>query len=96
VLGFSKLSILKGADMAEQTLEERQKVLRELEDIQNTLTSAVEKVARLQLETETSDPGMQETFDGCVSSLSQVTEQIQTVRSDYEMETARRQNEGEL
>ncbi len=82
--------------MAEQTLEDRQKISRELEDVQNTLTSAVEKVARLQLETESSDPGMQEIFDGCVSSLSQVTEQISTARSDYEMETARRQNEGEL
>lgn len=82
--------------MAEQTLEERQKVLRELEDIRNSLSAALEKVARVQMETEVTDPGMQETFDGCVSSLSQVTEQIGTVQSDYEMETARRQNEGEL
>lgn len=82
--------------MADQTLEERQKISRELTDIQNSLAAAIEKVARLQMETESTDPGMQETFDGCVSSLSQVTEQIQTVSSDYEMETARRQNEGEL
>ena len=82
--------------MAEQTLEDRQKVARELEDIHNSLAAALEKVARVQMETETTDPGMQETFDGCVSSLSEVAEQIQTVSSDYEMETARRQNEGEL
>ncbi len=79
-----------------ETLEDRQKVLRELEDIHNSLTAALEKVARVQLETETASPEMQETFDGCVSSLSQIAEQIQTVSSDYEMETARRQNEGEL
>jgi hypothetical protein len=82
--------------MAEQTLEDRQKVLRELEDIHSSLTAALEKVARVQLETETTDPGMQGTFDGCVSSLSEVAEQIATIRDDYEMETARRQNEGEL
>lgn len=82
--------------MAEQTLEDRQKVLRELEDIHNSLAAALEKVARVQLETETTDPGMQETFGGCVSSLSEVAEQIGIIRDDYEMETARRQNEGEL
>ncbi len=78
------------------TLEDRQKVARELEDIHNSLAAALEKVARVQMETQTTDPGMQETFDGCVSSLSNVAEQIRTVSSDYEMETARRQNEGEL
>ncbi len=78
------------------TLEDRQKVTRELEDIHNSLVAALEKVARVQMETQTTDPGMQETFDGCVSSLSNVAEQIRTVSSDYEMETARRQNEGEL
>ncbi len=82
--------------MAEQTLEERQKVLRELEDIRNSLSAALEKVARVQMETEATDPGIQETFDGCVSSLSQLAEQLGTVHDDYEMETARRQNEGEL
>lgn len=82
--------------MIEQTLDERQKVTRELEDIENSLTSALEKVARVQMETEQSDPGIQESFDGCVSSLSRTAEQIQAIRSDYEMETARRQNEGEL
>lgn len=82
--------------MAEQTLEDRQKVFRELEDIHNSLAAALEKVARVQLETETTDPGMQETFNGCVSSLSEVAEQIGIIRDDYEMETARRQNEGEL
>lgn len=79
-----------------ETLEDRQKVSRELGDIYNSLTAALEKVARVQLETETASPEMQETFDGCVSSLSRIAEQIQTVSSDYEMETARRQNEGEL
>ena len=78
------------------TLEDRQKVARELEDIHNSLAAALEKVARVQMKTQTTDPGMQETFDGCVSSLSSVAEQIRTVSSDYEMETARRQNEGEL
>lgn len=82
--------------MADQSLEDRQKVSRELEDIHNSLAAALEKIARVQMETESTDPGMQETFDGCVSSLSKVAEQIQTVNSDYEMETARRQNEGEL
>ncbi len=77
-------------------LEDRQKVTRELEDIHNSLAAALEKVARVQMETEATDPGMQETFDGCVSSLGSVAEQIRTVSSDYEMETARRQNEGEL
>ena len=82
--------------MAEQTLEERRKVTRELEDIRNSLSAALEKIARVQMETEATDPGMQETFDGSVSSLSQLAEQIGTIQDDYEMETARRQNEGEL
>lgn len=79
-----------------ETLEERQKVARELEDIQNSLSAAVEKIARVQLETEQNSPELQETFDACVSSVGGAAEQIGTLRSDFEMETARRQNEGEL
>ena len=79
-----------------ETLEERQKVARELEDIQNSLRAAAEKVARVQLGTEQTNPEMQRTFDACMTSLSGTAEQMGTLRSDYEMETARRQNEGEL
>lgn len=82
--------------MAEQTLDERQKVSRELEDIYNSLTSALEKVARLQLETETTDPQMQDDLGACVGRLSELAEKVQGLSSDYEMETTRRQNEGEL
>lgn len=82
--------------MAEQTLDERQKVSRELGDIHNSLISALEKVARLQLETETTDPQMQDDLGACVGSLSELAEKIQGLSSDYEMETTRRQNEDEL
>lgn len=79
-----------------ETLDERQKVARELEDIQNSLSAAIQKIARVQLETEGNSPEMQETFDACVSAVGGAAEQMGTLRSDYEMETARRQNEGEL
>ena len=79
-----------------ETLEERQKVSRELEDIQNSLSAVIQKIARVQLETEQSSPELQETFDACVSAVGGAAEQMGTLRSDFEMETARRQNEGEL
>ena len=79
-----------------ETLEERQKVSRELEDIQNSLSAAIQKIARVQLETEQNSPDLQETFDAYVSAVGGAAEQMGTLRSDYEMETARRQNEGEL
>ncbi len=79
-----------------QTLDDRQKVSRELEDIHNSLTSALEKVARLQLETEKTDPQMQDDLGACVSGLSELAEKVQGLSGDFEMETARRQNEGEL
>ncbi len=82
--------------MAEQTLEDRQKVSRELADIHNSLTAALEKVARLQLETEKTDPQMQDDLGACVSGLSELAEKVQGLSGDFEMETARRQNEGEL
>jgi len=82
--------------MAEQTLDERQKVSRDLDDIYNSVTAAIEKIARAQLETEASDPELAGALSDCLSSLSQTAETVQGLRGDYEMETARRQNEGEL
>lgn len=79
-----------------QTLEDRRKVLRDLEDIHNSVVAAIEKVARSQLETEESDPATAEALSACLSSLSGTAEQMQGLKGDFEMETARRQNEGEL
>jgi len=81
--------------MAEQTLEDRRKISRELEDIYNSLVAASQKVARVQMETE-DDPTIQDTLSECVASLSVLVERVQGLASDFEMETARRQNEGEL
>lgn len=79
-----------------QTLEDRQKVSRDLEDIHNSVVAAVEKVARAQLETEADDPEMAAALSECLSSLSATAEQMQGLMSDFEMGTTRRQNEGEL
>lgn len=79
-----------------QTLEERQKVSRDLEDIHNSVVAAVEKVARAQLEIEENDSEMADALSECLSSLSGTAEQMQSLKGDFEMETARRQNEGEL
>ena len=49
-----------------ETLDERQKIARELEDVQNSLSAAIQKIARVQLETEQNSPELQETFDACV------------------------------
>ena len=79
-----------------QTLEDRQKVLRDLEDIHNSVAAAIEKVARTQLETEGDNPEMADALSDCLSSLSETAEKMQGLISDFGMETARRQNEGEL
>jgi uncharacterized transporter YbjL len=79
-----------------QTLDDRQKVSRDLEDIHNSAGALIEKVARAQMELEGSDDDVAESLGGLLSSLSQTAETVQSLRSDFDMETARRQNEGEL
>lgn len=82
--------------MAEQTLDERQKIARDIEDIHNSVAAAIEKVARTQMELEQSDPEAADALNTCLTSLSETAEKMQGLKSDYEMETARQQNEGEL
>lgn len=79
-----------------QTLDDRQKASRDLDDIHNSATALIEKVARAQMELEGSDDDVAESLGGLLSNLSETAQTVQSLRGDFDMETARRQNEGEL
>lgn len=75
-------------------LESRQKVMRELEDIQNSLVAASQKVARLQMETEGDHPELQEGLDGAMNGIGSSLDGVKSVADDFSLETNRLQNEG--
>lgn len=79
-----------------ETLDDRQKVSRDLDDIHHSATALIEKVARAQMELEGSDDDVAEHLGGLLSSLSETAQTVQGLKGDFDMETARRQNEGEL
>lgn len=83
-------------DLTNPALVQRQKILRELEDIQNSLKAASQKVAHLQLETEADQPGLQSGLDTAMNGIGSGLDAVTSMASAFEIETNRMQNEGEL
>lgn len=78
-----------------ETLAERQKLQRILEDIHNSLIAVSQKVAGLELDLgEGSDLSAQ--LDEVVAGLGPLIDRVTALESDYRMETNRLQNEDEL
>jgi len=83
-------------DQTNTALVQRQKILRELEDIQNSLKAASQKVAHLQLETEASQPELQDGLDTAMNGIGSGLDAVTSMTNTFEIETNRMQNEGEL
>lgn len=78
-----------------ETLESRQSVQDALEDIENTLVAASTRLAQVQLDT-LDDVAVSDIAANAMNDLSPIIETIESLRSEYQIETNRKANEGEL
>ena len=78
-----------------ETLEHRDKVQRSLEDIHRSLVAVSMKLAQLQLDDEI-DTELGDALEEQMTALAPVTDRLESLESDYQMETNRLSNEGEL
>ncbi|RPH57403.1 MAG: hypothetical protein EHM89_13980 [Acidobacteria bacterium] len=78
-----------------ETLEHRDKVQRSLEDIHRSLVAVSMKLAQLQLDDEI-DPELGNALEEQMTALAPVTDRLESLESEFQMETNRLTNEGEL
>jgi hypothetical protein len=78
-----------------ETLEHRDKVQRSLEDIHRSLVAVSMKMAQLQLD-EDIDTELGVALEEQMTALAPLTDRLEGLESDYQMETNRLSNEGEL
>ena len=78
-----------------ETLEHRDKVQRSLEDIHRSLVAVSMKLAQLQLDDEI-DTELGNALEQQMTALAPVTDRLESLESDFQMETNRLANEGEL
>jgi hypothetical protein len=78
-----------------ETLEHRDKVQRSLEDIHRSLVAVSMKLAQLQLDDDI-DPELGAVLEEQMTALAPVTDRLESLESDFQMETNRLTNEGEL
>ena len=78
-----------------ETSEHRDKVQRSLEDIHRSLVAVSMKMAQLQLDDEI-DTELGEALEEQMTALAPLTDRLESLESEYQMETNRLSNEGEL
>ena len=78
-----------------EALEHRDKVQRSLEDIHRSLVAVSMKLAQLQLDDEI-DPELGSALEEQMTALAPLTDRLEGLESEYQMETNRLSNEGEL
>jgi hypothetical protein len=78
-----------------ETLEHREKIQRGLEDIHRSLVAISGKLAQLQIDAEDESELGTALEDG-MTALAPLTERLESLESEYQMETNRLGNEGEL
>lgn len=78
-----------------ETLEHRDKIHRSLEDIHRSLVAVSMKLAQLQLEAD-EDAELGAAVEEGMTALAPLTDRLESLGSDYQMETNRLRNEGEL
>ncbi len=78
-----------------ETSEHRDKVQRSLEDIHRSLVAVSMKLAQLQLDDEI-DTELGEALEEQMTALAPLTDRLESLESEYQMETNRLSNEGEL
>jgi hypothetical protein len=78
-----------------ESLDERNSIQSALQDIENTLVSASTKLAQVQLDAM-DDAEISDAAANAMDALSPIIESIQSAESEYQMETNRLANEGEL
>lgn len=78
-----------------ETLEHRQEIQNNLEDIHRSLVAVSMKMAQLQLAAEDASDLVSALEDG-MTALGPLTERFEGLESEYRMETNRMDNEGEL
>ena len=78
-----------------ETMEHRDKVQRSLEDIHRSLVAVSMKLAQLQLDDEI-DTDLGNALEEQMTALAPLTDRLETLESDFQMETNRLTNEGEL
>lgn len=77
------------------SLDDRNSIQSALEDIENTLVSASTRLAQVQLDA-IDDAAISDAAANAMDALSPIIETIQSAQSEYQIETNRRANEGEL
>ena len=83
-----------GVNVAE-TLEHREKIQRSLEDIHRSLVAVSGKLAQLEIDAETeTDLGI--ALEDGMTALAPLIDRLESLGSEYQMETNRLSNEGEL
>jgi len=78
-----------------ESLEHRDKVQRSLEDIHRSLVAVSMKLAQLQLD-DGIDTELEAALEEQMTALAPVTERLESLESEFQMETNRLTNEGEL
>lgn len=78
-----------------ETLENRDKIQRNLEDIHRSLVAVSMKLAQLQLDAETETELGKALEDG-MTALAPLIDRLASLESAFQMETNRLRNEGEL
>jgi hypothetical protein len=78
-----------------ETLEHRDKVQRSLEDIHRSLVAVSMKLAQLQLDDDI-DTELGDALEEQMTALAPLTDRLESLESEYQMETNRLSNEGEL
>jgi hypothetical protein len=78
-----------------ETLEHREKIQRGLEDIHRSLVAISGKLAQLQLDAE-AETELGAVLEDGMTALSPLTDRLESLESEYQMETNRLSNEGEL
>ena len=78
-----------------ETLDHRDKIQRSLEDIHRSLVAVSMKLAQLQLDAETETELGNALEDG-MTALAPLTDRLESLESEYQMETNRLTNEGKL
>lgn len=78
-----------------ETLEHREQIYRSLEDIHRSLAAVSMKMAQLQL--DAGEPSeLAGVLDEGMTALGPLTERFEGLEAEYQMETNRMMNEGEL
>lgn len=78
-----------------ETLENREKIQRSLEDIHRSLVAVSVKLAQLQLDAEI-DTELDDVLEEGMTALAPLTDRLESLESAYQMETNRLRNEGEI